>query len=204
MLKKMFATLAIVTMFTVQVNAATNEVRAFASNGSIKEDLTTAYDELNYSLTVEWDQKDPVFRAQKMNEFFKSVRNLQSKGLTNAELVDFAKSQLKDAKAAKDLGAALNVIEINKMSTEEANRYVVETMKKSYSVGASWQSINGDLLYTFLLIGLVALLIAAAASTPSYPSTTYPTTCGYENVYVCGYDYYYDYYCYYEYQYLCF
>lgn len=206
MLKKILATLVITTIFTVQVNAATNEVRALSGvSSSVKEELKTAYDELNYSLTVEWDQKDQAFRTNKMNEFSASVRELQAKGLTSAELIDFAKSQVKDTKVASDIGAAFTMVEINKMTPSEANQYVTETMKKSYSTGASWHGNGGgDFLYTLFLIGLIAVLVAASASTPTPTTTTYATTCSYQYVYVCGYDLYYNYSCYYDYQYLCY
>ncbi len=198
MLKKLLATIAVVTLFTVQVNAATNEVKNLSGVTAAQNELKVAYDELNYSLTVEWDQKDPAFRTNKMNEFSKTIRSLQIKGLTTTELIDFAKSQVKDAKIASDIDSALKVIETNKMSAEEANRYATEVMKKAYSTGASWQGRgNGSgLISLIILVGLLAVL-----SSSSYDWGTY---CGYEDVYVCGYNVYNYYVCYYQSQYVCY
>lgn len=199
MLKKLLATIAVVTLFTVQVNAATNEVKTLSGITTAQNELSAAYDELNYSLTVEWDQKDPAFRTAKMNEFSQTLRSLQAKGLTTAELIDFAKSQVKDAKIASDIDSTLKMIQANKMSAEEANRYATEAMKKAYSTGASWQGRgNGSgLISLIILIGLLAVL-----NSSSYDY--WGTSCGYQDVYVCGYNVYNYYVCYYETQYVCY
>ena len=120
--------------------------------------LKAAFDEFTYSVTVEWDQKDKEFHADQMKKFTSSIRDLQSKGLTNAQLVDFAKSQVKNAQVAKDLETALNMIQINKMSGAEANKYILDTMKKSYSAGASW---NGE-VFIYLAVGVLIVALAVA------------------------------------------
>lgn len=187
MFKKLIALMLVLSIFTVQAHASTND------------GLKAAFDELNYSLTVEWDQKDKDFHATQMKKFTASIRDLQSKGLTNAQLVDFAKSQVKNAQVAKDLETALNMIQINKMSGAEANKYIIDTMKKSYSAGASW---NGE-VFIYLAVGvlIVALAVAIAGSSSSSSSSSNGggSSCYYDDVYVCDtycYDDYYGYTCY--------
>ena len=182
MFKKLIAMMLVLSTLTVQ-----------AANASTTDGLKAAFDELNYSLTVEWDQKDKDFHATQMKKFTASIRDLQSKGLTNAQLVDFAKSQVKNAQVAKDLETAFNMIQINKMSGAEANKYILETMRKSYSAGASW---NGE-VFIYLAVGvlIVALAVAIAGSS----SSSGGNNCYYEDVYVCDtycYDDYYGYTCY--------
>lgn len=192
MFKKLITLMLALSIFTVQAHASTN-------NG-----LKAAFDELNYSLTTEWDQKDKSFYEAQMKQFSATLRDLQAKGLTNAQLIDFAKSEIKDAKAAKDLETAMNLIQINKMSSAEASTYVLETMKKSYSAGASW---NGEVLI-YLAVGV--LVVALAVAIASGNVTVNNSTCNgyYDQVYVCDswYDYYGYYYqdCYYTTQYYCY
>jgi hypothetical protein len=186
MFKKLIAMMLVLSTLTVQ-----------AANASTTDGLKAAFDELNYSLTVEWDQKDKEFHATQMKNFTASIRDLQSKGLTNAQLVDFAKSQVKNAQVAKDLETALNMIQINKMSGAEANKYILETMKKSYSAGASW---NGE-VFIYLAVGvlIVALAVAIAGGSSSSNGGNGGNNCYYEDVYVCDtycYDDYYGYTCY--------
>ena len=177
MFKKLIALMMVVSIFTVSAHATTQ-------NG-----LKAAFDELNYSLTVEWDQKDKDFYSKEMKKFTETLRGLQSKGLTNAQLVEFVKSEVKNEKVSRDLETAFNMIAINKMSSEEASKYMVETMKKSYSAGASW---NGE-VFIYLAVGL--LIVAAAIALGGASSGSSNGGDYYCNeVYVCDTECYYDYY----------
>lgn len=177
MFKKLITLMMVLSIFVGQANASTND------------GLKAAFDELNYSLTVEWDQKDKAFHETQMSKFTAQIRDLQSKGLTNSQLIDFAKSEVKNAQVAKDLETALNMIQINKMSAGEANKYVLDTMKKSYSAGASF---NGEVL-VYLAVGvLIVALAIAIASSSSVTVSNNNNNCYYQDVYVC------DEYCYYD------
>src|SRR5690606_13398261 len=103
MLKKFFAFSLISCLFIVQANAST-------PNG-----LKAAFDDLNYALTVEWDQRDRSFYDAQMQKFESHLNSLQAQGLTNQELIEFTLTQVKDEKLAKDLRTAFSMIAINKM-----------------------------------------------------------------------------------------
>ena len=180
MFKKFITLMMVIAIFTVQAHATTQ-------NG-----LKAAFDEMNYALTVEWDQQDKNFYEGQLKKFTATVRELQKAGLTNAQMIDFAKSQVKDAKVAKDLETAFSMITINKMSSEEASRYMMDSMKRAYSNGASW---NGDVL-VYLAVGLLIVALAVGLS-GSGGSSSGSNTGG---IYTC-YDncYYYDYQCGYDY-----
>lgn len=149
MFKKLFTTMMLFAFCLVQANAATHN------------SLKAAFDELNYSLTVEWDQKDRSFYNQVQQKFARELKDLQAKGLSNQELVNFALSQVKDEKLAKNLETAFNMVQINKMNQDEARRYMTEVMNKSYSQGASWN--GGAAIATVLVVViLVAVLLVVA------------------------------------------
>lgn len=179
MLSKLLATLIISTVFTVQVNAAISEVRSLSATTSVKEELKTAYDELNYALTVEWDQKDGSFRAAQMETFNNVITNLKLEGITNDELMNFAKSQIKDANIAKDFENALSVVK-NKLTGNEANQYITEAMKNSYASGANWKGEGGTSLGQFIVILAVVGACFAYAYNNAPPSCH--TTNGYYTV----------------------
>jgi hypothetical protein len=187
-IRKFITLMMVITIFTVQAHASTH-------NG-----LKAAFDEMNYALTVDWDQTDRTFYESQLKKFTGTVRELQKQGLTNEQMIDFAKSQVKDARVAGDLDTAFSMITINRMSSEEASRYIVDSMKRAYSNGASW---NGDVL-VYLAVGLLivalAVGIAAAAGGSGGSNVGTPTTntpgynacyndCYYYS-YSCGYDYY--------------
>jgi len=183
MFTKFFSMFIVFALLTVQSHASTQ-------NG-----LKAAFDDLNFALTVEWDQKDKNFHDEQLKTFSKTVRQLQTQGLTNAQMVDFAKSQIKDQKLAKDLETTFNMIQINKMSAEEANKYILNTVKNFYSTGASW---NGE-VFVYLAVGvLVVALAIAIASADTVTVGGGGAGCYYQDVYVCDDYCYYDYWGYYS------
>lgn len=170
MFKKFFVSFLTFAFVSVQANAATNN------------SLKAAFDQLNYSLSVEWDQKDRTFYDSKMKEFTAQVAELQAKGLTNAELSEFALTQVKDKALAAELNTAFTMIQLNKMNQTDARKLVLDAVSKSYNRGASWSSD------AFLIGGLVVLVLAVAlAAAGGTVSAGGGAGCYQE--YVC-YDYY--------------
>lgn len=192
MFKKFLVSFVAFALLTVNVHAST------------KDGLKTAFDELNYSLTVEWDQKDKAFYAEHMKKFTTTLRELQANGLSNEELVAFVKSEVKNEKVAKDLETTFNLISINKMNSQDASKYMVESMKRSYSSGANYR---GDVAVILGAVGILfiaaAIIVAAAAGTPS-SGGGYSCTQQYVCDTTCYYDYYYGYTCYDDCYYACY
>lgn len=180
MFKKFVSLMVIFSIFSATAQA------------SAAADLKQVFDELNYALTVEWNQQDKNFYTKQMETFNAEIRKLQEKGLTNEELIAFAKSQVKDAQVAKDVETAFNVISINKMSREEASNFMVETMKRSYNSGASFRGA------VTLLAVIGAVVVVAAIATGIGFGVTTPRYCSQQYVCdnICYYDYYYGYTCY--------
>lgn len=175
MFGKILSFLMFLSFLTVQTQAATH-------NG-----LKAAFDELNYALTVEWDQNDQQVYEKEMKKFMNEVRQLKNEGLTNEEMIGFVKTQIKDQKVAKDLETAFSMITINNMSTEEASKYMIDSMKRAYSQGASW---TGDgIVYLAAGLLLVALAVAAAGAPVDVGGGGYRCyeDCYYYD-YQCGYD----------------
>ncbi len=181
MFKKFFTLMVVAAIFTTQVQAS--------SYSGLKE----AFDEMNYSLTVEWDQNDKTFYDTQFKKFMATVRELQKTGLTGKEMIEFAKTQVKDAKVANDLETAFSMITINRMSSEEASKYMMDSMKRAYSQGASW---NGEVVL-YLTLGLIfvaaAVGVAAESSGSSDGDSDGSGSGCYDNCYsydyICGYDY---------------
>ena len=187
MFKRFFTMVMVLAIFTVQAHATTQ-------NG-----LKAAFDEMNFSLSVDWDGKDQSFYEAQLKKITQNVRELQKQGLTNQQMIDFAKSEIKDARVARDLETAFSMITINKMSSEDASKYMLDSMKRAYSHGASW---NGDaLVYAAVGLLIVALAIGLSGGSSSgssnggggYSCTNY-SDCYYYS-YNCGYDFWGPVYC---------
>lgn len=148
MFKKLTAFAMIFCFLIVNVHATTN-------NG-----LKAAFDELNYALTVEWDQKDQEFYKSQMEKFNSTLNSLQKSGMSNQEMIDFTLSQLKDENMKKDLKTALMMVQINQMNQKEAQKYVTDMMNKSYSRGASW---GGEIIVGAIVLVLIVAVAAIVA-----------------------------------------
>ena len=127
-----------------------------ATNAPLKE----VFDDLNYSLNVEWDQKDRNFYNQKMDSFIKQIKGLRDQGLTNQELIDYTVSQIKDKKLADDVRTGLSMVSINSMNSEEAHEYVSRLMTETYSSGASWsgQGVVAGAVLAVVFIAVASVL----------------------------------------------
>ncbi|MFA5583571.1 MAG: hypothetical protein WDA09_05085 [Bacteriovoracaceae bacterium] len=180
MFTKMMSIMLVFAVFTVSAQATTQ-------NG-----LKAAFDELNYALTVEWDQQDKNFYIEQMKSFKSKVNELQAQGLSNKELIEFAKSEVKNKKLAADLDTAFSMISLNRMTSEQASEYLVDLVKKGYSTGASWSSDAGVWIGVGLLLVIVGVAVAAGGGGGSSSGGgTYYCTDTYVCDYVCQYDYYY-------------
>ena len=184
MFKKLITLMMVVSIFTVQAHAVTE-------NG-----LKQAFDEMTYSI----EQSDPSDKAaveSQLKKFTAVVRDLQKKGLSNQQMIDFAKSEIKDQKVAKDLETAMNMIKINRMDSEEASKYMLETLKGSLSKGAS---CNGE-VFIYIAVGLLIVALAVGLANGNVSAGTGGG--GYYNCYddcyyysySCGYDYWGPVYC---------
>lgn len=142
MLKKVIALILTFSFLTAHANTG------LGHNG-----LKSAFDELNYSLSVEWDQKDKDFYDAQMNKFNKSLDEFKAQGGTKTEIFEFVRSELKNEKVAREFETLFNLVLNDEMESEAATLSFIETMKKSYSTGASWDG-DGP-------IGIIALTVGA-------------------------------------------
>lgn len=156
----------------------------FAGNVGNVNLLKQAADNLQLKLAVDWDQQDTEFYNSAMYQFAAEVEKLQEQGLTNKEVLSFAKSQIKNEQLAKEFNEILNVVETEKLDVKATNELMMQAISSSYSTGASW---SGEAVAIFGAL-LVILVIAATASGSVYQGY-------YEE---CYYDWYWDeYVCYY-------
>lgn len=144
------------------------------------QDLNSAFNELNYSLVVEWDQKDKEFYRQKLKSFVEQLTVLRANGLTDQEIQSFISSR-----SQQNLDSIWTVLKLNRMNSEEASEFVMEFTKTMYAKGASW---NGNAL-AFAGVGLLivaAVIVLSRGTTDS--NTCSEQICDYTGNMYCYYD----------------
>ena len=179
-LKKIMAVFILTFSFNTFANSPISQMKQ----------LKSAFDQLNFSLQVEWDQKDKKFYNQKIGEFHKEIKKLQAEGLSNEELLEFVKLNIKDKKLASDIDDLFATIKTSGMTQKEARKFALDYVSRNYAQGVNWLGESSAVVLLAGLILIVALL--AAASTPTTTTTYYGPSCYDE--YVCEeyYDYYYN------------
>jgi hypothetical protein len=132
MLKKMTA-LLLLTAFT-HVYAITPLEQSTARQNELK----SSFDSLNYSLNVEWNQKDTKFFNDAVSNFESEIATLQHEGLTQQELLSYALGKAETQNAKDEINKLAKVISDSQMSPEEARAFVISKIDTTYSHGASW------------------------------------------------------------------
>lgn len=155
--------------------------------------LDSAIDNLQYRLTVEWDQKDMGAQKKIMGEFTAQLDALKKQGVSDQEIFKSLSSKAFDAQTAKDIEHLAQFAKANNLDQKQVRKMVVDYANKSQKLGTSWspEATVG------LMIGiiLVVVLVAALSSPVSY-SGGYYYNC-YDECYYDAWGYYYcDTYCY--------
>lgn len=123
----------IIVSLLLILNIATAQAQ-IVSHQSLKD----LVDQLQFSLTVEWDQKDLNFRNEKLKAFNEGLANLRKQGLTDRELLDFIKSEVKDQKVSKDIDELYSMLLKKNVSSQLLESKFLDLAKKTQNRGASW------------------------------------------------------------------
>ena len=130
MLKKMTALILILAFNQSFAMTPAQEAKTFTS------ELNRSFDDLNFKVNVEWDQKDGNFFDQSITDFENDIAELQREGLTSENLVKHALGKIKDKNELQDIGRMAKVTET--MSPDEARDFVISKLSKTYAQGASY------------------------------------------------------------------
>jgi hypothetical protein len=147
MFSKFMTLILALSLFSVSAMANTND------------GLKAAFEEFNYSINVEWDQKDASFLEAKKLELTQAINALEAEGMTRLELITFAKSQIKDAALAKSLDSLIEAVALNTMTAVQAQAIMTQALEKSQSAGANWDGAF-IVITPFGLLILVLVILA--------------------------------------------
>lgn len=129
-------------------------LNSFAATGTVQE-LSRAMDEFEYSMNVEWDQKDKNFQLKEMNKFLARTQELLDGGLSKEEIQAHMSKRTKRTKASEALELKMKLSNVT--TAKELVDFMSQNSKGMYSQGASW---NGgvDLTTVGLIAGTVLLI----------------------------------------------
>ena len=128
-------------------------MNVLASSGTIQE-LERSFDNYQYTLTVEWDQKDVKFQEAATKKFFEQLSELQQKGLEKEQILALAEKKMANKEAFEAMKLKLGLLS-NVKSSSELAQVLKDSSKDFYQQGASW---NGSAI---LEVGIYVFLAAA-------------------------------------------
>lgn len=135
--------------------------------------LEQSLDDYQYTMTVEWDQKDSSFYDQETEKFFNKMSSLiQNEGFQKEEILLFAEAKMSNKKALEALKLKMNVLTSSKSSKELAE-VLRENSKDFYAKGASW---NGFSTESLLIAAIGAVLVYALWFYSSHDCVSYQET----------------------------
>lgn len=128
-------------------------MNVFAASGTVGE-FERSLDNLQYSMTVEWDQKDQEFYDQVSQKFFSEMEHMMAnQQLTTEQVMAVLEKKVSNKKALEAMKLKLSMM--GKVSEKELAQVLKDSSKEMYTSGASW---NGDIV-TPVLIGVAVLAI---------------------------------------------
>lgn len=166
-------------------------LNALASTADVQK-LEKHFDEFQYAMTVEWDQKDQKFFEEKTAEFYK---NLQGLKLSEKDILNLAEKKAVGRETIEALKLKLSLMAPDK-SAEEIASLLKESSNDLYRTGAS---LNANVEFTIeTILGFAAvILLTLSLDGPDEKCVEYAekykcrsqtygtitdTTCGYEDV----------------------
>jgi hypothetical protein len=158
--------------------------------------LESAIQNLQYRMTVEWDQKDLKKQKEIMGEFVAQVESLKKQGVTDEQIFKSLSASAFDAQTAKEIEHLAKYAKAKKLDAKETRKLIVDYANKSQKMGANWSSEAT----VALIIGLVLAIVLVAALSGNLTVVAYDDPYYYDCYDDCWYDdwgyYYCETYCY--------
>lgn len=152
MIKKLITVLAIFSLITVSASVP-------------QQNIKNAINDFNFSITVEWDQKDMIFYEAAVAKFQAELIALSKAGMNNKEIVESVLKNIQNKKVTDDLKNILTVIDVEKMSPIEAVEFARHHVQTSQIEGANFigrrVSRKGLLIIAVVIALTTALIITA-------------------------------------------
>ena len=129
-----------------------------AASGTAQE-LERAFDDYQYAVTVEWDQKDQTVYEAETQAFFERMGVLMSEeGVGKEQILALAEKKMGNKQSLEALKLKLSLIGEVK-SSEELARVLRDHSKEFYGQGASWSPSAVEILGGVAAVLLIGYLI---------------------------------------------
>ncbi len=148
-------------------------IQAFAGTGSGIAELIKAY---QFSVLVEWDQKDPQFLEMKQAEFSRGIESLIAEGHQPRDLLAESLQLIPNQAVRRQLSEA-SQLSGNAMSAEELTQYFEQQLGSMTVQGSSWSPVTKILLgvaITYVVLKVLMITLMYWDTDPNYGQVDNP------------------------------
>ncbi len=154
-MKKIIGLLTIITMLS---NSALAGITNEEVNSSHRNMISKTFNDFRYKMTVELDPSDTQYKAKAMEDFKNRMADLQAKGISSEEVMDYMRSSVLDSSTRADFDLMLSSLNLDKVSSEEAGNLAMRFMAAKYQQGASYSG-GGRANYKAALIVIGVIIV---------------------------------------------
>ncbi len=133
-------------------------MNVFASSGSL-DALSSAMDEYQFAMTVEWDQKDQAFQAKQLEALSAKMGELFKQGLTVQDVNVLIDSRFKNSQVAQAAKAKLALLG-NNLTPANVLDILKDNSSDIYSNGASWNGNAQIFVWGGVIVAIIAIAVA--------------------------------------------
>lgn len=140
-------------------------MNVFASVGPIQK-FEKSLDSYNYTLSVEWDQKDEAFKKEATKKFLSEIKSLiENENLNKEDVIFLLEKKVNNKETIEAIKLRTSLLGDIRTSNEFAET-IMNSSEDFYSRGASW---NG----TVKVVAISALVLTVALGFAMWYSATH-------------------------------
>lgn len=133
-----------------------------ASFAAHPQGLKELIDNYQYSIEVEWDQKDPAFLEQQNQMLTEGIKSLVAQGQNPRELLEEVLADIPNEQFKADVRAGLAVAAREQLAPEQLNEMILMAAANTHAQGAAWS------VWAKIGVGVVATIVVARIALEIY------------------------------------
>lgn len=145
--------------FLVCVSVSLNASASVVGHGAFADLI----EELQYSLTVEWDQEDQTKRSEILKRFSLELLELKKQGLSQSQVLSDLRQISSRPELIDRLERDINLHEKGLITETEFNSRFTTDLNQAFKSGASWNGDTGTVLiitaFSIVMVGLATWFV---------------------------------------------
>ncbi|HLW57107.1 MAG TPA: hypothetical protein VKY27_06960 [Bacteriovoracaceae bacterium] len=127
-----------------------------------EERVNSIIDQFHYKMTVEWDQKDALFKKQAEEDLKQNLLDLEASGVSLLEVQKTMEKKVLNGKFKAEYERFVSAMKGQNLSDEEINAKTMEFIKKNYQEGVDFTGKGGGTSHRWKFVTAVLVIVVIA------------------------------------------